>query len=261
MNKNIELLQKRHSVRAYTGEALTESVINKLKAFATFVNTHEAGLNFQLVFGDDGPFRGVGRSYGMFRGVNNYLAVLIDDSFGNALERAGYFAEQFAIECVRLGLGSCFVGGTFSRNHVKTQVEVYEKIPFVVAFGHPDEASTSFIGRITKKISHSKVRQPRDFFAGTDSEYSDALKMFSWLPTAIEAVACAPSALNSQPVRLKLAEATVRDADGVIMREPQIVVTTTDAAKYAVELGIAKFNIAFALDADINWGENALVTV
>ena len=109
-------LRERKSVRGYTDESLSESIRNTLNAEATFINSHEAGLNFQVRYDDTDPFRGLTRSYGMFRGVRNYLAVVIDSTFEFALERAGYFAEGYVMKAVSLGLGTCFVGGTFSRS-------------------------------------------------------------------------------------------------------------------------------------------------
>lgn len=245
----IELLKKRHSVRSYAPVSLDDDVRNRLRSEVTYINTHEAGLNFQLCFNDSGAFSGLSRSYGMFRNVGNYLAAVIDPTFPDAFERAGYYSEQFALECVKIGLGSCFVGGTFSRGHLSAQVEVYEKVPFVVAFGIPEEAKTTFIGRMTARMAHRKVRLPRDFFAGTDPEYEKALGMFPWLGTALEAVACAPSALNKQPVRLRVAE-----KEGVM----GIGAFTMDPEKYAVELGIAKFNVAAAVPGIWDWGEDGI---
>lgn len=248
-DNNLEILQARHSIRAYVHQPLGEQEARKLRAEATFVNSHESGLNFQLCVGDDGPFRGVGRSYGMFRGVDNYLAVLIDPTFDHVLERAGYYAEQFVLEAVRLGLGTCFIGGTFSKAHVKCPVEVYEKIPFVVSVGQTEGARTSMVAKLAAKVAHRKTRKPRDFFEGSDEEYRLAVLEFPWLPTALYAVACAPSALNAQPVRLKMTDSP--DSGRTV------AAFTIDPDKYAAELGIAKYNIAFAVGGTWDWGESA----
>lgn len=246
---DLEILNSRKSVRSYLSSPISESQRRSLRSEATFIGSHEAGLSFRPVFGDDAPFKGVGRSYGMFRGVENYLAVIVDPTFPNAMERAGYCAEQWVVEAVKLGLGTCFVGGTFSASHVDTFVEVYEKIPFVVAFGHPDEKRTSFVARLASNMAHRKHRLPRDFFDGDDAAYDEACSNITWLPQALEAVACAPSALNKQPVRLK----AVHTEDGWT-----VSAHTLDPNKYAIELGIAKFNVAFAVKGVWDWGENGL---
>lgn len=244
----IDLLESRRSVRSYDEIPIQEGIVNKLKSEVTFINSHEAGLNFQIFFDDDSPFRGFRRSYGMFRNVRNYLCAVIDPTFPDTYERAGYFAEQFVMEAVKLGLGTCFVGGTFSRENIQARVEVYEKVPFVVAFGYPDEAHSSLLSRVAYRAVHRKKKSVRDFFSGTDAEYKDALSEFNWLETALRAVACAPSAYNRQPVRLSVSE---------IEGRRHIVATTVEPSKDAVELGIAKFNVADAVGGIWNWGEGA----
>lgn len=248
MDFSLALLESRHSVRSFAPTPLDRSIINMLNSEATYTNSHEAGLNFRFCPDDNAPFRGFARSYGMFRNVNNYLACIIDPTFDHALERAGFCAQRFVIRAHAAGLGTCFVGGSFSRAHVNTPVEVYEKIPFVVACGIPDVEHTTLMARLSSRMAHRKVRAPRDFFDGNDSEYQAALSRFPWLDSALRAVASAPSALNAMPVSLK-----VTQVDGV----ERIVASTSNPDKYAAELGIAKFNVQAVVPGFWNWGENA----
>lgn len=239
-------LKKRHSVRNYTSHPIEISTVNKLKSEATFINSHEAGLNFQPCFSDPAPFRGFLTSYGSFTGVENYLAAVIDPTFPDAYERAGYCGELFALKAVQLGLGTCFVGVTFDRNRVGARMEVYEKMPFVITFGH-EAPKKSMVAKLTSKIAHRKEMSPREFFQGSDEDYAEASALFPWLDDALQAVRCAPSALNKRPVRLILE----RNGD-----TPAIGAITIDPAKYAVELGIAKANVASVVPGEWEWGEN-----
>lgn len=247
MDIDLELLRKRHSVRAYSPEPIAVSLVNRLKSEITFVNSHEAGLNFTLCLDDNAPFKGFSRSYGMFRNADNYIAAIIDPSFDHAEERAGYFAQQLVIECTALGLGTCFVGGTFSRRNVNARLEVYEKVPFVVTVGNPEEEKTTFVGRLTKTMAHRKQMSPREFYDGDEEEYTRALMSFPWLDKALEALACAPSALNRRPVRLKMIESNGHSA---------IIAYNVSQNQYSpVDLGIAKFNIAAIVPGLWDWGE------
>lgn len=242
----LELLKKRHSVRNYTLQTVPVEMRNALQASVTMINSHESGLNFQLVYDNDDPFRGFTRSYGFFRNARNYLACVIDPTFPNTEERAGYFAEQFVIKATELGLGSCFIGGTFSRSHVDAQMHVYEQLPFIVAFGYEDNEHGSWVSRVAAKMIHRNSLAPREFFEGDDEKYKSALEKYPWLPEALEALACAPSSLNKQPVRVGLAD------DGMLYAR-----SLPADAKSAIDLGIAKFNFAAVAPGDWEWGERA----
>lgn len=247
MNITLDLLRQRHSVRSFSMEPLTNDVINTIKSEITFINSHESGLNFQLCLNDSAPFEGFARSYGAFRNVNNYLVALIDPSFDHAYERAGYFAEQFVIKCTELGIGTCFVGGTFSREHIATRSEVYEKIPFVIALGYPEEEKTTIVAKMSRSLMHIKKKTLRDFYDGDDFEYQNAVAKFPWLISALEAIECAPSALNKQPIRLKM-----------IIKEsfPEIVAYSKNHS--LIDLGIAKYNVGAIIPGYWDWGENGV---
>lgn len=246
--KMIDILEKRHSVRSFLKQELPTDIINKIRSEVTYINSHEAGLNFQLAFNDGAPFEGFKRSYGMFRNVSNYLIAVIDPTFSHAEERAGFWAENFVIELVKMGLGTCFVGGTFSRGDVSAIVEVYEKIPFVVAFGYPDVEHTSFLGKVTSSFAHRKHREPESFLKNQDESKKLAAESGIDLWVALRAVKCAPSALNKQPVSL-----TVKDTeDGV-----NLYAEVDDYKKNAVDLGIAKCNVALAVPGVWEWGNDA----
>lgn len=248
MRYTLDELAQRHSVRSYMRIPLDAKIVNALKALATWVNSHEAGLNFQLFFDSGAPFEGFTRSYGMFSGVDNYLAAVIDPTFANAAERAGFYAEMFVMKCVSLSLGTCFVSGTFSASHADAQIEVYEKIPFVVPFGVAS-LKKSLVASITEKLAHRKSLKPRDFFEGSDEEYTEACKRFPMLELGLKGVALAPSAMNKQPVRFRMEK---DDAGNYALTAHSL-----DPKSNAVDLGIAKFNFAAAAGGTWDWGENA----
>lgn len=248
MEDKLDLLGKRHSVRSYDPTPLADNVKNKLRSEATYINCHEAGLNFQICFDDKSPFDGWKRSYGMFKNVSNYLAAVIDPTFPHAAERAGYYGEQFVMEAVGLGLGTCFVGVTYSSSHIGATVEVYEKVPFLIAFGNR-AASPSFIERMTKSFIHRGKVSPRDFFEGSETDYNELIRRFPWLLRALKAVACAPSSLNKRPVRLRLKEHEGR---------AHIAAFVPDEDSQAVDLGIAKYNVAAAVPGHWDWGNGGV---
>lgn len=243
----LQLLHKRHSVRSFTSDAISKDIVNRLKAEVTMTNTHEQGMRFQLFTEDPDPMNGFSKSYGAFINPRNFLAAVVDTATPNALERAGYFAEKFVIRAVELGLGTCFVGGTYNKNAVKAQIRAGEQLLFIVLFGYPDE-KTRFLARMLVKMIHAKKMSSEQFFEPKD-RLPLAIEKFPMLKVGLEAVACAPSSLNKRPVRVFLNE------------EPgiQSLCAGVDESnpKNLIDLGIAKFNFNFATSTECEWGNGS----
>lgn len=245
--ERLEILRQRHSVRSFTDEPLLPEVVKKLKAEITMTNTHQHGIKFQLITDDPDPFKGYSKSYGLFENPRNYLAAVVDTATPDILERAGYFAEQFAIKAVLLGLGTCFVGGTYHENNVKAQLRAGERILFLVLVGYAKE-KPRFIANLMANIIHRKQMTGRDFFE-PGNEYDSAIHDIDYLKEGLEGVACAPSALNKRPVRIFL-----KDIDGEKTLCARVDVSNPNNM---IDLGIAKFNFNYATETECEWGNGA----
>ena len=248
-NMTPEQLRERHSVRAYTDEAIDQSIVNKLRAEVTMTNCHEAGLHFQLFFDEPDPFRGFSKSYGIFVNPRNYIACVVDPAFPDALERAGYFAQQFCIKALEFGLGTCYVGGTYDSSRVKAQIRAGEQLLFLVLFGYPAEKER-IAARLMMKMIHRNDLTARDFFKGDDEEYRKALDRFPWLADGLEALTSAPSSLNKQPVRIFIKNPDQENA-AVCAK------VDTKVTKNLIDLGIGKYNFAAAAGGDWEWGNRS----
>lgn len=243
----IAILEKRRSVRAYTDEAVTEDILRTLRAEVSYINSHFAGLRYQLVLDDADPFKGFDRSYGSFKNARNYLASVVDPSSPDAYERAGYAAEQFVTTAVLEGLGTCFVGGTYRKGSVKAQLRAGEKVLFIVLFGFPADKER-LLARATASLFHLKKRDWRDLFEPRD-ELDRNLKSFPELESGLKAVMAAPSSMNKRPVRLRV-------QDGVLEAG-----VANPSVESLVDLGIAKYNFNFATGTECEWGNWAPVII
>ncbi|MCH5224200.1 MAG: hypothetical protein J1E82_09185 [Muribaculaceae bacterium] len=249
MNK-LELIKSRHSVRSYKTEPLSDKIQNALKAEVTMINTHVAGLKFQLFFNNSDPFNGFFKSYGTFENPSNYLAAIVDDGVENIWEKAGYYAEQFVIKCCEMGLGTCFVGGTYDSKSVNVQLKAGEKILFLVLFGYPsghirlkEKWLVNFVHRKKYDVTH---------FFEPEYTFEKACKDFPGLDKGIEAVACAPSSLNKRPVRLFIGK---EFGEGMVCAK-----VDNKNEKNLIDLGIAKFNYNFVTDTHCQWGNGQPLT-
>ncbi len=240
----LDLLQSRHSVRAYTDEPVPVALINKLKAVVTMINTHQHGLKFRIVTDDPDPMKAFSRSYGSFTNPRNYMVAVVDTAVENVYERAGYFAEQFVIKAVEYGLGTCFVGGTFNADKVKAPLRAGEKVVFIVLFGIP-LGKEKFLAKLTVKFAHRKTMNPIDFFEPS-GEAAQAMTILPDLKLGLEGVACAPSSLNKRPVRIFLKGEGENAVPCARVKEE----TQTNL----IDLGIAKFNYNYATSTECAWG-------
>lgn len=232
----LEQLGQRHSVRSYSPEPLPDFILQSLKAEITDINTHEAGMHFQLVVNDDSAFRGFRKSYGFFRNPSNYVAAVVDKSFPYVAEKAGYCAEQIVMKAVKIGLGTCFVGGTFDTASVPVQMRADWKILFVVLLGYPDEGNRRTMDRLMTKMAHRKEPAWQSLYVDKGIPLDAALAKQPALEIALKALLTAPSALNKRPVRLTL------DSDNMI-----VAFLPEHAKDRKIDLGIAIWNLEAAV--------------
>ena len=117
--KNILSLQDaiktRRSRRKYIPEPLEQSDIAVLQELIDEYNAKE-NLDIRLVLDNGEAFKGFRKSYGMFSGVNNYIGLIGNKNDVLNNEKLGYYGELLILHATALGLGTCWVGGTFDGN-------------------------------------------------------------------------------------------------------------------------------------------------
>lgn len=247
----LEIIEKRHAVRSYRLVPISSAEAEKVKADLTMINTLEAGLHFHLVQNSPEAFGMFNKSYGMFRNAANYIAPIIDHSFSDALERAGYFGEKAVLKATEYGLGTCFISGTFSRDAIKVPLRAGQEVPFIIAIGYEDNFDKPrTLASLTKKISHLKKMQASDFFIKRgDWTLEKALAKFPYLKDGLEAIAAAPSALNKRPVRIWIGKDESEDVIRIGIPDMKDV--------QLIDLGIAKANFTTACPGIFDWGNGA----
>ena len=136
--------------------------------------------------------------YGMVTGAISYAAFIAkDDQMVSAL-RVGYYGEWFILAATRLGLGTCWLAGTFQHAAAESMLALApgEVLLCVTPLGEAassqslkERAITTFIG--------SRKRKPLSEIC-TDMEME---KLPEWMKTALECARIAPSGINIQPWR------------------------------------------------------------
>jgi hypothetical protein len=117
------------------------------------------------------------------------------------MEDYGHSLEQAVLAATDLGLGTCWLGGTFTKSSFARKISAArdETVPAVIAVGYPAEDSRDHWVRRSAGSDH-RLPPEKLFFEA----HGDALELSSAGDYAevLEAVRWAPSASNKQPWRL-----------------------------------------------------------
>jgi nitroreductase len=188
LNKAIEV---RCSRRTYIDKPIDKEKVIILENLIGDIN-NEGDLHLQLVLNDGKAFQGIRKSYGLFKGVQNYIA-LVGKEVELFREKVGYYGERIVLEATRLGLGTCWVGGSFDKKSCDCNVEEGEILIAVIAIGNiPVEHTLK--EKIILKAVHGKSKAVTEMYEADE-------EIPSWFKDGMKAVQKAPSAMNKQPVK------------------------------------------------------------
>jgi nitroreductase len=205
----IESIRSRRSVRTYDGRALTPEHVADIERFTrALAPPFRADAQIRLIHrpqtGDKPAKLG---TYGWIGGARDYLA-LVHRPGSLAEEGAAYIFEQTVLHCTALGIGTCWLGGSFSRTDFKRQVMLQpgEKMSIVSPAGYPANRRRFVETWIVGAEKNHRSRKPfeanfflDDFKTPLTRDAAGAYEL------PLEMVRLAPSANNSQPWRILLA--------------------------------------------------------
>lgn len=201
-----EIIKTRKSVRSYDKESLTQELKKKLEIF---INSLTGPFNEKVRFKvietktltqDSGIKLG---TYGIIQGANTFIVSAVEKGTMH-LEELGYEFEKIVLFATSLGLGTCWLGGTFKKGEFSKVMNLKdgEFLPIVSPIGYPRKNRTT-VESIMRFVAGSNNRKPwtEVFFNNSFSQclstsdagiYSEVLEM----------VRLAPSASNKQPWRI-----------------------------------------------------------
>jgi nitroreductase len=209
----VEVIKQRYSCRTYEERPLEKSDREALNdALASLGDAPFANrVRFSLVAaieGDSKSLKGLG-TYGLIRGAAGFIVGAAEPG-PQHLEDYGYLLERAVLEATDLGLGTCWLGGSFTKSSFARKIDAKpdEIVAAVVSVGYPAERSRS---DWVRRHAGSDRRLPSAslFFDGTSGEPLD-LSRAGGYADALEALRWAPSASNKQPWRVMETEGVWR---------------------------------------------------
>ena len=184
-------IEARRSYRKYIRTPISVSSAEKLKEKIDEYNK-TAGLNMQLVLNSPEAFDKVSKTYGMFSGVENYIALIGKTDDELAREKIGYYGEALVLLAVKYGLGTCWVGASYDKEACKAELAEDETLYGVIALGNVFSGKSARES-VIRGAMHIKKKSIKDMYK-TDTQVPE------WFISGMNAVQKAPSARNRQPV-------------------------------------------------------------
>jgi len=200
----IELMKLRRSVRSYTGEPLSREHLEAIKNYiATLKAPFGADARIELIHTQADTGRIKLGTYGYIKGASDFITLSYTHS-PLAEEGAAYLFEQVILFCTGLGLGTCWLGGSFSRKAFKGQISLKpnEKLRIVSPVGYPSDKK-HLIEKLMGAEGNHKSRKPfGSFFYNKNFSTPLTEEAAGIYKTPLEMVRIAPSANNVQPWRI-----------------------------------------------------------
>jgi nitroreductase len=202
-----DIIRKRYSCRNYLPESIPAEKQTHLNRFIAGLGSGPfgTGQRFALVAATDGD-RSALRRLGTYGYIKNPPGFIIGATKAAQydLEDYGYQMERIILEATRIGLGTCWLGGTFTKSSFPRKIAARpdELVPAVTAIGNP-ASRRRWIEIIRRPDPTIERRLPFDtlFFEG-DFDHPMAFEDAGEYSLVLEMVRRAPSASNKQPWRV-----------------------------------------------------------
>lgn len=199
-----EIIRLRKSVRTFDSKPIKDEDMEKLSSHMKNLD-NPFGVQVRVDFlkeqaGSDGRKLG---TYGVIHGCSTYLGVAVMDG-PLALEALGYSFEELILYCTELGLGTCWLGGTFRRTSFAEAMGLKsgELFPAVSPIGYP-KVRHSLIDSLVRTVTKGDKRKPwEELFFSDDFENPLKESKAGVFRLPLELVRLAPSASNKQPWRI-----------------------------------------------------------
>jgi len=207
-NKPIsEIIRRRFSCRTYLETPIDEGTRQSLLDFMKASQSGPLGSRprFSLVAAtgqDRRALRGLG-TYGFIRGASGFILGAVEPGEKN-LEDYGYSMEQIILLATELGLGTCWLGGTFTQSSFSRKIALTgnEIMPAVASIGRIANLKKARDGLLRQfSDAHHRLSWKRLFF---DRQFGIPLRRedVGEYATPLEMVRLGPSASNKQPWRI-----------------------------------------------------------
>ena len=206
-----EIIPLRYSCRTYLDQALNSDIRRRLSYFAAteLASPFGSQTRFRLVAAtedDSKTLRGLG-TYGFIKDAAGFVIGATDNG-EKSLEDFGYRMEKIILYATDLGLGTCWLGGTFTKSSFAPRISLMkdEIIPAVASVGYI-APKIGYVDAKIRQIAQSNQRRPWErLFHRSDFNTPLTQQEAGDYAVPLEMVRLGPSASNRQPWQIVMDE-------------------------------------------------------
>ena len=207
MDSIIDAINRRVSVRAYSDQPIGKEKEQKILDLLNSENKGPFGNEVRfamidLTEAERNETKSLG-TYGFIGGAKIYVVSAVKGSTG-AMEDLGYCFEKVILAATSLGLGTCWMGGTFNRANFARRINVSddEVVPAISPIGYARDKRT-VRERLLRRLAKSDQRKPwEELFFDGDLNTPLARGSAGKYAGVLDCVRLGPSASNNQPWRI-----------------------------------------------------------
>lgn len=197
MSRLTDAIKRRKSVRTFTDEFVSTECIEQLQVAIDRAQKPFGGeVKMELLKCDNADALKPS-TYGVIRGARLYVLLWLDDALASRLS-GGFAMESVVLQATEMGLGTCWVGGTFSAKSFGCADNPGMRLTAVCPIGHA-ASRAGLVSGLMSLVARSGKRKPMgELFRNIHgAEIQSDSKFYH----ALEMMRLAPSSVNSQPWR------------------------------------------------------------
>jgi len=202
-----EVIKRRSSWRSYLDTPMDEVTINRINGFLATRTTGPFGTTarFSLIAAsekDRETLKGLG-TYGFIRGARAFIVGAVRNT-GKNMEDYGYLMETIILFATDLGLGTCWLGGSFNKSNFSRKISAgaNEVVPAVTPIGYIKDRRSKRDILIRWSIGAKTRLEWESLFFEEEFGMVLSREVAGDYEVPLEMVQLGPSASNKQPWRV-----------------------------------------------------------
>ena len=206
------LIKTRRSVRTYTAKNIQTGDLTQIKKLMedleAYASPFGVPIKLHLLESAEGKNNEKLGTYGIIKNANTYIGSTVAPT-DYAMESLGYIFELLVLKLTDMGIGTCWMGGTFKREAFKSAFSMAEndRFPIMTPIGYYTEKNSLTEGLMRRMVKANQRKPFEELFFNSNFETPLRKEDSGSYQDALTNVQLGPSASNKQPWRI------VKDGD------------------------------------------------